>query len=288
MPYSFSDNPNLSTQVFDLLDVVFPGVRQAARKARALGAAWESVSSPFVRFEDGRIVCHVGVIALSLVVLGQIVKVGSLHAVATHPELRRRGYYRDIMQEVFEYCHARYETLILTTQHPEYFESFGFRVIQEHVFRLPVETTGGKDSLQEINLSDTNSIALLHRLLETRQPVSNVVGVVNEKAVFCFNEGGKPLHYIPDLDVLLCLELEGRRLTLFDVVGPRLPSLAAILDHLPYPLEEVCLCFSPDRLTDAAEPTSYIFDHGVPTYLMVRGPFGVEGRAFSLPRSART
>lgn len=288
MQYSFSDNPHLSPQVFDLLDVVFPGVRQVAHHARALGAAWESVSTPFVRFEDGRIVCHVGVIELSLVLLGQPVTVGSLHGVATHPQCRRRGYYRDLMQEVLQHCGARYETLILTTEHPEYFESFGFRTVQEHCFRLQVETTGGADGVQAINLRDANTISLLHRLLETRQPVSNIVGVVKEKAVFCFNEGSKPLYSVPDLDILLCLETEGTRLKLFDIVGPQIPPLAAILDRMPQRIEEVSLCFSPDRIADGAEPVPYVFDHDGPTYLMVRGPFAAARHAFSLPRSART
>lgn len=288
MQYSFSGNPHLSTQVFDLLDRVFPGVRRVAQNARALGAAWESVSTPFARFEDSRVVSHVGVIELSLVLLGQPVTVGSIHGVATHPEFRRRGYYREIMEEVLQYCDARYETLILTTEHPEYFKPFGFRTVQEHFFRLQVETTGGSEGLQEINPRDANNITLLNRLLETRRSVSNVVGVVNEKAVFCFNEGSNPLHYVADLDVLLCLEMEGTRLKLFDIVGPQLPPLVAILERIPRRIEEVSICFNPDRVADSAEPTPYVFDHDGPTYLMVRGPFAAERHAFSLPRSART
>lgn len=288
MQYSFSKTPNLSRQVFDLLDVVFPGVRRVAQQARTLGAAWESVSTPFIRFEDGRIVCHVGVIELSLVLLGQPVTVGSIHGVATHPQCRRRGYYREIMEEVLQYCDTRYETLVLTTEHPEYFESFGFRVVQEHFFRLQVETTGGSDGLPEIDLGDTKNVSLLHRLLETRELVSNIVGVVNEKAVFCFNEGSNPLHCMADLDTLLCLEMEGTQLKLFDVVGPQVPPLAALLERLPRGIDEICICFSPDRIAAGAEPVPYVFDHDGPTYLMVRGPFAAEGHAFSLPRSART
>lgn len=106
--------------------------------------------------------------------------------------------------------------------------------------------------------------------------------------MFCFNEGSKPLHYVADLDVLLCLEMVGTRLKLFDIVGPQLPSLAAILERIPRRIEEVSICFSPDRIADGAEPIPYVFDHDGPTYLMVRGPFAAERQAFSLPRSART
>src|SRR5262247_2635180 len=119
MRRSFAEDPDFSKQLFDLLDSVFPGVREIAANAKALGASWESVSTPFVCVENGRLIAHVGVIELSLVLAGQVVKVGSIHGVATHPDYRRRGYYREAMEEALAYCANLYETLILTTEHPE-------------------------------------------------------------------------------------------------------------------------------------------------------------------------
>lgn len=288
MKGSFSADPTLSQRIFDLLDIVFPGVPQVAQNARALGASWESVSTPFVYFAGERVISHVGVIEIPLVLHGQLVHVGSIHAVATHLDCRRHGYYGQLMKEILQYCGPRYETLILTTEHPEYFEPFGFRHVQEHLFTVKPRATGRVNGIRLLNTRDTNDIALLHRLLETREPVSHVVGVVQEKAVFCFNEGSRPLHYIPDLDVVVCLEMEGKRLKLFDVVGPKVPSLAALLGQVSQPAEEVAICFSADRLAVEAEVTPYIFDHDGPSYLMVRGPFAPENSPFTLPRSART
>jgi len=288
MKGSFSTDPTLSQHVFDLLDVVFPGVPQVAQNARALGASWESVSTPFVYHDGKRIISHVGVIEIPLALYGQIVRVGSIHAVATHPDSRRCGYYGQVMQEVLQHCEPRYETLILTTEHPEYFQPFGFRYVQEHLFTVKPRETGGRKGMRLMNRQEANDVALLHRLLETREPVSHVVGVVQEKAVFCFNEGSRPLHYVPELDVMVCLEIEGTRLKLFDVVGPKVPTLAALLEQVSQPIEEVAICFSADRLAVEAQVTPYIFDHDGPSYLMVRGPFAPEHSFFTLPRSART
>jgi len=47
---SFAEDPGLAGRLFDLLDVVFPGLRDHARRIAALGAPWESVSTPFVLF----------------------------------------------------------------------------------------------------------------------------------------------------------------------------------------------------------------------------------------------
>jgi predicted N-acetyltransferase YhbS len=288
MKHSYSNDADLVEKVFDLLDHVFPGARQVAENARALGASWESVSTPFVRFKDGRAVSHVGVIEIPLVLLGRAVRVGSVHGVATHPDHRHRGYFRALMEEVLEHCEGRYETLILTTEHPEYFEPFGFRVLQEHHFIVQIDSQGGIDDLRLIDVEDADDIATLHRLLETREPVSEVVGVVSEKGVFCFNEGSRLLHYSEDLDVIICLEVEGARLMLYDVVGPELPSLAALLASVPRRLEEVDICFAADRFASQARATPYLFDHDGPSYFMARGPFAAEGRPFTLPRSART
>lgn len=288
MKGSFSADPTLSERVFDLLDVVFPGVPQVAQNARALGASWESVSTPFVHIDGARVISHVGVIELPLILHGQLVRVGSIHAVATHPDSRRRGYYGQLMEEILHHCAPRYKTLILTTEHPEYFQPFGFRYVQEHLFTVRSRGTSGRNEMRLMNMRDANDIALLHRLLETREPVSNVVGVVQEKAIFCFNEGSRPLHYVPELDVMVCLEQEGIRLRVLDIVGPKVPTLAALLEQMSQPIEEVAICFSADRLAVEAQVTSYIFDHDAPTYLMVRGPFAPENSPFALPRSART
>jgi hypothetical protein len=141
------------------------------------------------------------------------------------------------------------------------------------------------DGFRLLNPEDARDVALIERLLMAREPVSEVVGVVNEQAVFCFNEGRRPLCYAEDLDVIVCLERVGTELKLFDVVGVKIPPLVALLERLPGPVGEVTIHFAPDRLGVEAKAVPYVLDHD---YLMVRGPFPAEGEAFALPRSART
>lgn len=287
MTLSFSKDATLSERLFDLLDRVFPGVREVARNAKSMGASWESVSTPFISFEGERAISHVGVIEIPLVLMGRKVKVGSIHGVATHPDHRGRGYFRRAMEAALQYCDGRYETLILTTEHPEYFEPFGFRVLTEHGFKATCNSKG-RDGLRLLDTESASDIALLHRLLEMRESVSNIVGVINEKGVFCFNEGSRPLRYAPELDVVVCMEMEETQLKLFDIVGPKMPTLTSLLETIPRDVEEVWINFSPDKLSVETEATSRLFDHDGPSHLMARGPFDAESRQFSLPRSART
>lgn len=66
MKGSFSSDLTLSPRLFALLGVAFPevGISQAAQHARALGIAWESVSTPFVHIAGDRVISHVGVIEI--------------------------------------------------------------------------------------------------------------------------------------------------------------------------------------------------------------------------------
>ncbi|AFZ33108.1 GCN5-related N-acetyltransferase [Gloeocapsa sp. PCC 7428] len=287
---SFSADPTLSKRLFALLDTVFSDfgfdINSLANAAKELGAPWETASTPFIRFHNDIAIAHVGVLEIPLLIMGESMTVGGIHAVATHPEYRRRGYYREIMTEVLDYCDRHYKTLVLTTSQPELYEPFGFRVVEEHKFVAQCEVKGSSDRLRLLNLSDSNDIKILHRLVETRTPVSNVVGVLpqQEKALFFVNEASRPLCYAEDLDVIFCMEITDTQLQLFDVVGATIPTLDALLARIPQPTEEIIVYFSPDHLNATFQAIPHVLDEA---FLMVRGKFAAEGKEFMLPRSAR-
>jgi hypothetical protein len=127
-------------------------------------------------------------------------------------------------------------------------------------------------------------MALLHRLLEERAPVSNRLGVVREHVVFGFDEAYTPLRYDSNGDLLLVYDVVGTTLRLFDVVAKQVPPLGELLVRVPDRVERVEVYFAPDRLGVplAAEPWS--LDEA---FFMVRGRFALEPGTFMLPRSAR-
>ncbi len=116
---SYSSDPTLFERLFDLIDIAFPYLREMARSGPGLGPPWEAQSTPFVRFDGDIAVTHVGLWEIPFVLMGRQVRVGGIHAVCTRPEYRRRGYFRQVMQEALSYCDRRYETVLLYTAHPE-------------------------------------------------------------------------------------------------------------------------------------------------------------------------
>ena len=289
MQYSFSADPTLSERLFDLIDTVFPGLRQVAHNARALGAPWESVSTPFLICEGERILSHVGVMENFLL---SCVARRPLSALSTESQ---PTLTTDVAAIIVRSLRKRYTIVRNATRRRS--SRLSIQSISSRLAFASSRSTASPSPLSQPN-AGTACDSLIHMMSRTplcftvcwkrEHQFSQVVGVINEKAVFCFNEGSRPLYYVADLDVILCLEQEGTCLRLLDVVGPHIPPLSAIVERIPYPVEEVAICFSPDRLAVTAEAKPYLFDHDGPSYLMVRGPFGAEGHAFILPRSART
>jgi hypothetical protein len=265
-----------------------------------LGFPWGAVSTPFVRREGGGVVGHVGVIELPLIVAGRLVRVGSIHAVCTDPERRGGGLGGVLMEEALAACAGRYETVVLTTEIPEFYTRFGFRPVREHAFSrlLPPaprrRSTGGR-----VVGERADDLRLLQRLLGGRGPVSHRLASLESGTVFVvallltWGDFSR-IHYHAALDVATVHEVRERTLVLYDVVGAAIPPLEALVTAIGADADRVVTFFSPDRLGEGFEAQPWdsgcAATHGDAWFagLMARGPLLGEGGAFMLPPLSRT
>jgi GNAT superfamily N-acetyltransferase len=292
--------PPLDPPLAALLGRVWPSLPGAAARAAALGFMWAAVSTPFVRREDGRIVGHVGVIELPLVVAGRPVRVGSIHAVCTDPGRRRRGLGRALMDEALAWCDERYDTVVLTTEIPEFYTRFGFRPVREHAFARALSPRARRPSPGARLLTEApEDLRRLRRLLAVRAPVSERFGSREAGTVFVITllltwGDLSRVHHHVTLDVVTVHEMREHTLVLYDIVGAAIPPLDALVDAIGIDADRVVTFFSPERLGERfeAEPwdVGRAAAHGDAWFagLMVRGPLPGEGGAFMLPPLSRT
>jgi ribosomal protein S18 acetylase RimI-like enzyme len=282
MRRDYAEEPGLLRQVYDLLAVVWPDLPGRAEGARGWGMRWET-STPFLRGGDGRFHAHVGVLELRLVLAGRETRVGGIHAVATHPDFRGRGYCRELLAEALRWCDERYETVLLSTERPAIYEGSGFRVVPEHRFAGRAGGGGGR-GLRPLDRASASDGALLLRLLDARAPVSNRLGIVRDRAIFLFDTATWPLHYAEELDAVIAYSVREGTLRLHDVVAARMPTLDRVLSLVPERFDRLEVYFTPDLLGADLAPEPFVA-HG--DYLMVRGPWPVEGEPHMLPIPAR-
>ena len=267
---SYADDETLCDRVFDLLHTWIPELCDMRRRAERLRWRWQDVSTPFVHERDGRVISHVGVLEMNLVCHGEVRRVGGLHAVCTLAGERRRGLFRGLMEGVLDHCDQHYQTLELSTEHPEYYEPFGFRRIPELRFVVDVESPGGRDGFRPLRLDEVRDLDRLDELLRQRVPVSRSLAVVDELDVFKFNQGtGANLHYCEELDLLAVMSRgDDGQLVIEDLVTRELPDLTTLLALVVEPVRQTVFHFNPEHLSVDARPIRVEDDH-----FMVRGEF---------------
>ena len=277
--------PTLDPRLAALFGRVWRGLPAAAERAGVLGFRWTDVSTPFVRWAGERAIAHVGVIEVPLVLEGRRVRVGSVHAVCTDPDLRGRGHCRSLLEEALAFCDARYETLMLTTLIPDLYAKFGFRTLQEHAYARALSSSRSVravPALRGLSADVPDDVALLRRLLAERAPVSARVGSLEKGtvlvvAVLLTWGDFSRVHYHEALDVVTVHEVHDHTLLLYDVVGRTVPPLEQLTESID--ADRVVVLFPPERLGDGfvAEPWDPVraqsLGYGDETVLMARGPF---------------
>lgn len=282
-----------------LLGRVWPGLPAGVARAGALGFAWTAASTPFVRREGGRVVGHVGLVELPLVIGGRPVAVGSIHAVCTDPERRRRGLGRALLREALAEADRRFETVVLTTLIPDFYAPFGFRSVREHAFTRPRPSGRRPPAPGGRPLTEApEDLRLLRRLLGGRAPVSERCGSREAGVVFAIGlmltwGDLSRVRYHAGLDVVTVHEVREGALVLYDVVGAVIPPLEDLSAAIGADVDRVVTYFAPDRWGggwttepwDRARATAH--GHDWFAGLMARGPLVVDGR-FMLPPLSRT
>ncbi|MHC5018937.1 MAG: GNAT family N-acetyltransferase [Planctomycetota bacterium] len=287
MQRSYADEPGLLARVTALLGTVFgewlPAQLEAGTRR---GLRWDACSTPFLVEEGGELIAHTGVLVVPAVLGGVRAKVAGVHAVAVHPEHRGRGLARRCIEAALRWCDARFDTVALAGAVPLY-ERFGFRYLPEHRFVGPAPPPAARGRAFTLRECDPGDGELWPRLLEQREPLSDVCAIGPERDVFCFDAArSETVRYCEALDALFDLEASDGTLHLYDVVAPALPSLSDVVAAVGEPVERVACYFPPDKLAPGFVPEPW--DLGPaddPDTWMVRG--GWIDAPFMWPRNAR-
>lgn len=225
---------------------------------------WDDDYHPFSFFTaDGRIVANACVYSMRMVIAGRRVRVGQISGMGVLPEWRRQGLGRQLAETALRWAsdHGHQFFMLFSSEEAlPFYRSQGFTLTAEHtpVLRLGRESPSAIDAgaagsgLRPLDLTQPADRALLYRLASGRRPVSEHLGVLNERLLMfraLLPPRGSSAGYIPSLDVAVLFRRRDGVLTLFDVVGPRVPGFAELSPFLHAPGDrEVVFWFMTDLL----------------------------------------
>jgi predicted N-acetyltransferase YhbS len=207
----------------------------------------------FSAFEGELCVANISAFAMPVIAGGQRLRAFGLQSGAVLPAYRGRGLYRRVTGEALAWCEAQgAELLLLYTDKPALYTPWGFATLPEHRFVGQAPQPSGTAASRRLSLDSEEDVALLHALLERRAPVSERFGVLGHASMALFNLLARPTFTVDWLDghgvAVVTANQQDGSLRLIDIIGPAIPSLAALIGALGVAPRRIEVSFPTDRL----------------------------------------
>jgi hypothetical protein len=227
------------------------------------------------------------VYSLKMVVGGSPCRAAQISGVGTLPEYRRQGLNRRLTEIALDRSDPDHDFVFLFSD-PDaipFYRRCGFQSVEEHFPYVKVDPRAPKPGMRVLDLAKPADRSRVERLAVLRTPVSETLGV-SSPGLFMFHalyQFSERLHDLPDLDVVVAFRREGTQLTVYDVVGSRVPRFDELYPYLASPeTTEIGFYFVPDRfaiegLRWRPLPENHLFD---------RGEFPLRAERFVFPFTA--
>lgn len=282
---NYATDPTLFIRCMNLIDSVFPGVKNMAITAMKYDACWDKDSTPFLIEENGEIIAHLGVIPLEVMLNHKKHRVAALHGICTKEALRGRGFFKQLMQEAMRYIESNYDTAILFTDQPSLYTPYRFSVLPEYDFVIDsLNIKKVVSDLRLLSLDNVNDLNTIQKLLSNHVPLSNQMSLINESTLFLLNNLTNKLYFSQQLNMVIIFEIKDQCLLIKDILSQRQLAIDEIISILPDDYEKVILQFCPDKFTSHAYTPILAQPDGS---IMVLDNFNYEGRFFRYPESYR-
>jgi ribosomal protein S18 acetylase RimI-like enzyme len=245
---------------------------------------WDVSFKPYSYFDDSSLVANVCVYSMDMMVDGKRCRVAQVSSVGTRPEYRRKGIGLELMQKGLERTKEEHEYCFLFADEEAYgfYQRCGFQLTDEYKARITVSGHKARSGVIKVNMQESDHIKKVYDLVSKRQPVSDILGVYNERLFmfWCLYALRDHIYYIPDLDILVLCKRNCRVLTLFDIVGARMPSFAEIYPYIRDPDDEAAdFLFMIDKLS--LDKFDHIRIEGNGTHIFDKFP--LDGDSFIFP-----
>lgn len=249
---------------------------------------WDNRYRPFSYFDSGSLVSNVCVYTMDMMVDGKRCRAAQFSAVATLPEYRRQGLSRELMRQAMDWARNRHDFFFLFADKDAFrlYKEFGFRRTDEYKPLISVSGKAARPGLVKMDMQRPDHIQKVYQLASRRAPVSDALGVFNEKLFmyWCLYGLRDHVHYIPELDILVLYRRDNGSVTVFDIVGSTLPPFDVIYPYISDPTDHtVDFLFMVDKLQ--LDNFEYMKIDASGAHLL--GDFPLEGTHFIFPHTSQ-
>lgn len=254
--------PELNASLFALWDTVWGFLRAKEAHAGRLGFPWREVTTAYAAVEDGRVIAHAGLMPVPLVVDGEAVTIGAIHAVCVAAARRGEGLGRRVLEAALAACDERYPAAVLASEKEALYAKFGFSPRGLHVFVAHGSRGGG--AARRLDASRAEDAALWAGAMRTRAALSHRFAVLDRGGINAFDaydvDGSHaPLWHDERLGVVYYARVDGRSVVIDDVFAPAPFDGEALIAGLALAGEEVVFGCDPGLLGLATRTRDIVY-----------------------------
>jgi GNAT superfamily N-acetyltransferase len=204
---------------------------------------------------DGRVIANVSVYSLDMVVRGAPARALQVCTCATLERYRGRGLASELLIYALERFAKAHDFVFLFSadEAMPLYQRHGFVPVPESLPSVRAPSQARRPGAVRLDVNHPEDLARLVQLAQNRTPVSWLLGVNHAPLLLfhCLHGLRERLCYVPEFDcVVVFAQHEDGRLTIYDIVGQRLPPFVSLYPYLvgePAPAV-VEFMFLPDRL----------------------------------------
>ncbi|CAM3802870.1 GNAT family N-acetyltransferase [Bacillus cereus] len=271
-------------QLFPLFEEVFGITSQTWHDFSAKGY-WDYTYKALSFLQDDSVIANAAAFSLPLLINGEKISAAGIQSVMTHPDFRRQGLMTQLLNKLIEEIDKQCECILLFTENPKLYTSFGFQIVQEYLMTVPYDKKNNKDSLlRKLDFYNEEDRQLISETIANSQRLSNMFSTLNYQPSFYLNmydsKWNEKLYYSKKLDTMIVYEVENEKLKLFGVFALVLPILDELCEEISESFKEIEFYFYPDQLgIDDVQLTELQSSK----YLMVRSNKELDFKGYKFP-----
>lgn len=250
----YADDPRLRSALNDFL-IEIHGLDLTLWDERV---GWDPDFVPFSFFDGDSVVATTCIYSLDMIIRGEWCRVAQISSVGTRESFRLRGLNAELTRRAMSWVSSkghRGTFLFSNDDAVGFYAKQGFLEQSEWKQNVAVSSSS-KPAYRVLNFDRDEE--LLRRLVESRTPVSHVLGARSPKLELfhLLYENAGELRYLEEIDLLVAVEQKDGVMSVYDLIGPDLPKWSEIEPLLiEADTASVSFAVTPDRL-DVRESAS--------------------------------
>lgn len=200
------------------------------------GGYWDTAYTPFSFLHGEDLVSSVCVYLLDAVIDGRHTHLAQISGVGTLPEWRGRGLSRRLTNTGLRWAQGRHDGVFLfaDSEAVPFYRRCGFRPIDEYLETLPARTVSPCRGAVKLDPGKKSDRDRIYAHAQRRAPLSNRFSILNAKLLMFHALHGLRDHVyeIPDLNCLVFYKRHQGQLSLFDIVGEKIPRFGDLYPYL--------------------------------------------------------